>query len=118
MIDDNIWDARLMRRLFEARQRFSVLEAHNAENAWKILQNQPPDLVILDLMLPDEQGESILKRMRQNSDVSQVPVIIVSAKEIEPETRADLTIYADSIWSKTMLDRNSLLVYVENLLTN
>lgn len=117
VVDDNVWDARLMRRLFEARQRFSVLEAHTAENAWDIMKMQSPDLVILDLMLPDEQGENMLKRLRENGETKQVPVIIVSAKEIESDTRADLTIYADSIWSKSMLDRNSLLVHVENLLT-
>jgi threonine synthase len=117
VVDDNVWDARLMRRLLESRQRFSVLEAHSAENAWELLKKQPPNLIILDLMLPDEQGESVLKRIYENGEVSQVPVIIVSAKEIEPETRADLTIYADSIWSKTMLDRNSLLSHIENLLT-
>ncbi len=118
VVDDNIWDARLMRRMFEARQRFAVLEANDAQQAWIDIHAHKPDLIILDLLLPDENGEDLLKRLRQSAATQDVPVIIVSAKEIEPETRADLTIQADSIWSKSMLDRNSLLAHVEELLTN
>lgn len=118
VVDDNIWDARLMRRLFEAKQRFAVIEANNAQQAWNKVSSEVPDLIILDLMLPGTQGEDLLKQFRTDSGLKDVPVIIVSAKELEPALRADLTTQADSIWSKSMLDRNSLLVHVEKLLTN
>lgn len=118
VVDDNMWDARLMRRLFEARQRFAVIEANNAQQAWSKISNQVPDLIILDLVLPGTQGEELLQQFRADPQLRDVPVIIVSAKEIDPEIRADLTVHADSIWSKTMLDRNSLLMHVEQLLTD
>jgi threonine synthase len=118
VVDDNIWDARLMRRLFEARQRFAVIEANNAQQAWNKISGEFPDLIILDLMLPGTQGEELLAQFRADPGLRNVPVIIVSAKEIEPAIRADLTSHADSIWSKTMLDRNSLLTHVEKLLTD
>jgi CheY-like chemotaxis protein len=118
VVDDNIWDARLMRRLFEARQRFAVIEANSAQQAWNQISSQIPDLIILDLILPGTQGEDLLAQFRADQSLRDVPVIIVSAKEIEPSIRADLTVQADSIWSKTMLDRNSLLTHVEKLLTD
>jgi CheY-like chemotaxis protein len=117
VVDDNIWDARLMRRLFEARQRFAVIEANNAQQAWSKISAQVPDLIILDLVLPGVQGEELLEQFRNDPQLRDVPVIIVSAKELEPQLRADLTMQADSIWSKSMLDRNSLLMHVEQLLT-
>ncbi|MEN8243206.1 MAG: pyridoxal-phosphate dependent enzyme, partial [Chloroflexota bacterium] len=118
VVDDNIWDVRLMRRLFEARQRFAVVEAGNAQQAWHKISQQVPDLIILDLVLPDTQGEDLLKQFRDDEALKSTPVIIVSAKEIEPSRRSDLTVQADSIWSKSMLDRNSLLLHVEKLLTD
>jgi threonine synthase len=118
VVDDNIWDARLMRRLFEARQRFAVIEASNAQQAWSKVSKEAPDLIILDLLLPGTQGEELLKQFREDHQLRDVPVIIVSAKDIEAQIRADLTLYADSIWSKSMLDRNSLLMHVEQLLTD
>jgi threonine synthase len=117
VVDDNIWDARLMRRLFEARQRFAVIEANNAQQAWNKISAHVPDLVILDLVLPGIQGEELLEQFRNDPQLREVPVIIVSAKELEPQMRADLTMQADSIWSKSMLDRSSLLMHVEQLLT-
>jgi threonine synthase len=117
VVDDNIWDARLMRRLFEARKRFAVIEANNADDAWNRISEVTPDLILLDLMLPDTQGEELLQQFRKDDSLQNTPVIIVSAKELEPSSRADLTSHADSIWSKSMLDRNSLLTHVEKLLT-
>lgn len=116
VIDDNIWDARLMRRLFESRHKYDVVAVENAEQALIAIQQHTPDLIILDLMLPDIPGEEMLKKLRQEPSVNQTPVIIVSAKEIEPQARTELTHLADSIWAKSMLDRNSLLAHVDKLL--
>ena len=75
-------------------------------------------MIILDLLLPDEQGEEILSRLRSNNITETTPVIIVSGKDIEPDSRSDLSRHADSIWSKSMLDRSSLLARVEEILTD
>jgi CheY-like chemotaxis protein len=117
VIDDNVWDARLMRRLLEARQRYEVLEAHTAGEAMRAVSSYVPDLIILDLMLPDTNGEELLQTLHANEETKKVPVIIVSAKDIEPQLRAQLALHADSIWSKGALDRNSLLAHVETILT-
>jgi CheY-like chemotaxis protein len=117
VVDDNVWDARLMRRLLEARQRFEVLEAHSAEEAMRAIESCVPDLIILDLILPDKNGEEILITLQANEETRSVPVIIVSAKDIEPQLRAQLAQHADSVWTKGALDRNSFLAHVETILT-
>jgi threonine synthase len=116
VIDDNTWDARLMRRLLEARQRFEVVEAHSGAEALAALECATPDLIVLDLLLPDTDGEHLLKTLRARSATRQVPVIVLSAKDIEPPLRAQLTMLADSVWSKGMLDRSSLLTHIETIL--
>jgi CheY-like chemotaxis protein len=117
VVDDHAASARLMRRLFESRQRFRVVEAHSGAQALAAIDETVPDLVILDLMLPDITGEQLLKTLREQERTQGVPVIIVSAKDLDPATRAQLTALADSVWSKTTFDRSNLLAHVETLLT-
>lgn len=116
IIDDNVSDARLLRRLFEARQRFEIGTAHSGAEALAALERMKPDLIILDLMLPDIPGEQLLETLRQQPATREVPVIVISAKEIAPADRNRLTALADSIWSKGALDRSSLLAHVETIL--
>jgi len=116
VIDDYVSDARLMRRLFEARQRFEVVEAHSGVEAMDAMEQATPDLIILDLLLPDINGEQLLEMLRKRSETQDVSVIVVSAKDIEPSLRVQLAAQADSVWSKGVLDRSSLLAHVEAIL--
>ncbi len=117
VIDDRAVDARLMRRLFESRHRFKVMEAHSGAEALEAIEQAPPDLIILDLVLPDINGEQLLEMLRANEATRETPVLIVSAKDLEPAMRAKLAAQADSIWIKGMLDRSSLLAHVETILS-
>ena len=117
VVDDNILHARLMRRLFEARQRFKVIETHSCSEALAALQKGTPDLIVLDLLLPDGSGEELLETFRHREDTHEVPIIVVSAKTIDPPLRSFLAEQADSVWEKGMMDRNTLLAHVENMLT-
>jgi len=116
VVDDNIWESRLMHRLFEARQRFEVVEAHSGAEALAAIEGTVPDLIILDLKLPDVNGEQLLETLRTRDETREVPVVVVSAKDIDPMLRSKLIAHADSIWSKGMLDRSSLLAYIETIL--
>ena len=117
VIDDNIWDSRLVRRMFETRQRFDVIEAHSAEEGMHIAKTGIPNLIILDLVLPDLSGEEVLEILRNQEGTADIPIVILSAKDLEPEERAKLKIHADSVWSKTSLDRNNLVTHIETILT-
>jgi len=76
----------------------------------------PPDLIVLDLILPDISGEQLLDILRQRAQTQDVPIIVVSAKDIDPSLRARLAAQTDSVWSKAVLDRSSLLAHVETIL--
>lgn len=117
IIDDNILDARLLRRLFEARQRFEVVEAYSAQHALASIQDHLPDLIILDLLLPDTKGEFLLNALRAQVETQNIPVIVVSAKMLDSTLRTQLAAQADSIWEKGIMDRNSLLAHIETMLT-
>jgi threonine synthase len=116
VVDDNVWESRLMHRLFEARQRFEVAEAHSGAEALAAIKQAVPDLIILDLKLPDVNGAQLLETLRTRDETRDVPVVVVSAQDIDPILRNRLVTHADSIWSKGMLDRSSLLAYIETIL--
>jgi CheY-like chemotaxis protein len=116
VIEDQPSEARLMRRLFEARQRFVVTEAHSGAEAMAAIDTATPDLIILDLILPDIGGEQLLEALRARPETKDVPIIIVSAKDLNLTLRAQLSVHAESVWSKGMLDRSSLLAHVETIL--
>ena len=62
------------------------LEAQGFERPslfWKALEKELPSLVLLDIMLPEEDGLSILKKLRNNPETETLPVIMVTAKVTE-----------------------------------
>jgi two-component system KDP operon response regulator KdpE len=81
LIDDEPKIRRFLRAGFEL-DGFSVLEAENAAEGLKIATFSPPDLIILDLALPDLHGTEVLDRIRSWSNV---PVIILSVVSGEDE---------------------------------
>lgn len=58
----------------------TVLTAHTGEEARQLLQENPPDLVILDLILPDLDGRRLLAEIRRNTSIADVPVVCISSR--------------------------------------
>lgn len=58
---------------------FRFVEARDGREALALVENEPPDLVLLDLMLPGITGLEVLRRLRQNPDTASTPVAAISA---------------------------------------
>ena len=76
---------------------FVVSYAYNGRDALRIFDAKQPDLVILDLMLPDITGEEICRKLRQKS---RVPIIMLTAKAEEENILEGLGIGADDYITK------------------
>ena len=72
----------------------------NAKTFWNRVQDRKPDLVLLDVMLPDSDGIEVLKKMRRNPDTRRVPVIMVTAKSSEIDKVKGLDNGADDYITK------------------
>lgn len=116
IVDGFELDARLLRRLFESSNRFDVAVASSAAAARAALAQARPDLVVIDLALPDADGEVLVAELSAEASLADVPLIVVSARPVDPETRSRLAARADAIWTKDTLDRSSLLAHVETIL--
>lgn len=72
----------------------------NAEKFYKGLKNKKPDIILLDIMLPDEDGISILKKLKASHDTKKLPVIMLTAKSSEYDKIKGLDLGADDYVSK------------------
>jgi len=59
---------------------YAVIEAISGEQALDIVSKEPLDLVVLDIMMPRVDGWEVLKRIREDADTEELPVILVTAK--------------------------------------
>ncbi len=71
-----------------------------AKEFYKALNDSPPDLILLDIMLPDEDGLSILKKLRSDIKTRSLPIILVTAKTTEIDKVKGLDSGADDYMTK------------------
>ena len=57
---------------------FEVLEAMDGEKAWEAVLSEKPNLVVLDVMMPGMSGWEVCRRIRENRDTSEIPVIMLT----------------------------------------
>jgi len=93
-------DIREMLSLRLKKEKFDVLESSEGMTGLKKAQEELPDLVLLDLMLPFTNGLDILRKLRANRKTAQVPIIIVSAKGEESDVVVGLELGADDYIAK------------------
>ena len=101
VVDD---EARMVRfiRLNLEHDGFRVLEAYRGEPVLELVRTQLPDLVLLDVMLPDLDGFEVLRMLRE---VSNVPVIMLTAKGEEADRVRGLELGADDYITKPFSPR-------------
>jgi DNA-binding response OmpR family regulator len=79
LVVDDVEDNRIiLRRRFEAAG-FAVVEADSGEAALQVLEQEPVDLVLLDIQMPGLSGVDTLKAMRAGRSASDLPIIMVTA---------------------------------------
>jgi len=69
---------------------FRVLKSYSSTPAISLIANEQPDLVILDVMMPDVSGLEVLKFMRREPNLADIPVIVVSAKSMPGDIKTGL----------------------------
>ncbi len=67
-------------RLILGREGFAVDGAGGGREGLQAMQEKPPDLVLLDLMMPDMDGWEVYRQIKSNAELSDIPVIAVTAK--------------------------------------
>ncbi len=75
-------DSPLLRRLVNhilSRRGYRILEASNGKEALLILGKERPDLILLDIMMPEMDGPSFMKELRKCAEYTDIPVLVLTA---------------------------------------
>lgn len=96
---------------------YQMRVAHDGQEAWEAIERQPPDLVLLDVMLPRLSGFDVCQKIREHPDLQRVRVVMLTAKGREVEVSKGLALGADAYISKPFSTQD-LLAQVRTLLAD
>jgi threonine synthase len=103
LIDDNDDATLLIHRLLEARKNYRI---HVAKDGWDGLTKARqllPDLIVTDLMMPGIDGFGLVEELRLDPRTRNIPIVVVSAKDITPEERKRLNGHIEALYQKASL---------------
>ena len=103
LVDDNEDDALLIRRLLEGRKAYRV---YHAKDGWEGLaqaRQKLPDLIVTDLMMPGIDGFGLVEELKLDPRTKDIPVVVVSAKDITPEERKRLNGHIEAVFQKSSM---------------
>ena len=79
---------------------FRVLKTTTSTPALHLIASEKPDLIILDIMMPEVSGLDILRHMRQDQQLADIPVVVVSAKSMPADIRHGMEAGASTYLTK------------------
>lgn len=103
LIDDNGDDALLIRRLLEARKKYRVFHAKDGLEGLKMARQKRPDLIVSDLTMPGMDGFGLVEALKSDELTRNIPVVVVSARDITPEERQRLSGHIEAMYQKGSL---------------
>ena len=115
LIADDETDIRLLLRTGLELEGFTVLEACDGVEAIAMAQDQTPDLIVLDLMMPNIDGVEVCNRLRASFATRNIPVIMLTARASRDDKRDGLGLGANDYVTKPF-DMKELMLRVRNTL--
>jgi len=109
MIDDSPDDLRFARHALRDHPEYRVIEAVSGRAGLKAIYAHHPDLIVLDLMMDDLDGFSILNALQKDRALRETPVIVLSAKGLNLNERTMLSGYTDIVLEKSTIVMNEFL---------
>jgi len=116
IVDDSPEARRLVRRILQSQGAYTFFEATNGREALEQVTREHPDLIILDLMMPEIDGFAVLDALKSNPDTASIPVIVSSAKELTNDEKKRLQGQIQALMQKGGFMSDDLLEEVQSLL--
>ncbi len=101
IVEDDAVIREMMRRMLED-EGWAVVEAENGRSALDVIRTRTPELILLDLMMPEMDGFQFIHEVRQaqNLEWKDIPIVVVTAKDLSQEDRSQLNGYVEKIIQK------------------
>jgi CheY-like chemotaxis protein len=117
VVEDDLLSRTLLRESLE-RHGGRVVEAENGQQGLERIREEIPALILLDLMMPVMDGFEFLEQLRAQPAWREIPVVVVTAKDLTAEDRQALGLGAERILEKGALGRDALLARMLELVHN
>jgi CheY-like chemotaxis protein len=114
-IEDNLANLALVETILAERPEITLLSAVQGQMGLDLASEHSPDLLLLDMHLPDIQGEEVLKRIQEDPRTRDVPVVVVSA-DATPATLRRLTAAGAAAYLTKPIDVAEFLAAVDRFL--
>lgn len=115
IVDDDIDTLRLVGLMLES-EGFEIIAAKSGQRAITLAHEESPDLIILDIMMPELDGYAVTKQLREDGATSKIPILIFTAKTGLDDRVLGLELGADAFITKPISTRD-LLANVNSLLS-
>ena len=99
VVEDNEKNRKLMRVVLKAKG-YNVIEAATGEEALKLLKNQKPDIILMDIQLPGIDGLTLIKQIKASVVTKDIPIIAVTAYAMKGDEQKILDTGCDAYVSK------------------
>ena len=100
LIDDNSDDALLIRRLLEGKKSYRVNHAKDGWEGLSMARQTLPDLIVTDLTMPGIDGFGLVEELKLDPRTHNIPVVVVSAKDITNDERKRLSGHIEAVYQK------------------
>ena len=109
-IEDNASNVRLMNRLLGSRPSLTLVHAPDGHTGLATVRERKPSVILLDLHLPDIPGDEVLRQLKGDPELHDVPVIVLSADATPGQVRRLLASGATAYLTKPFVIRDVLAV--------
>lgn len=99
VVDDDLETLRLVSLMLQ-RQGYQILSAPNGAQALSMARNNLPDLIVLDIMMPDMDGYEVTRQLRDNPDTANIPILMFTAKSQVEDKVTGYDVGADDYLTK------------------
>ena len=114
-VEDNAVNLELVSDILSLRPRIRLLSASNGTMGLELAQVYQPDLILLDIHLPDMSGFEVLKRLRSSDDTRPIPVIALTAQAMPQDVHRGLEMGFEQYITKP-ISVKSFLAIVDEIL--
>ena len=115
IVEDEQTTREMMRRMLLG-EGWAVLTAGNGREALERLKGERPNLILLDLLMPEMDGFEFLRRLREQPELAAIPVIIVTAADLSAEDRRRLQGGVERVLQKSVHGQDALLAEIRSVI--
>ncbi len=116
VIDDDPNDLRLIEKILSQHGDYKPILAEGGRKGWEVINRKTPHAIILDLFMPEMDGFTILEKLRENSILRDIPVLVVSGGGLTSEQQRQLDEFGQRLITKGSLNESQLIETIENAL--